>query len=125
MVLDTTVFIDLFRDKKPAKDFFLYTLFPLRTSRIVVMELIYGLKMKKDIKLLLKQLESLHIEITEIDEDLSKEAGRLFETYFHSHGLGVMDAFVAATALVRQEELATHNVKHYRFIKGLKLVTPY
>lgn len=125
MILDTTVFIDLFRDQKIARDFFLRTFSSLRTSRVVVMELIYGLKVKKDIRLLLKQLTAFHIEIIEIDEAISREADKLFEAYFHSHGLGVMDAFVAATALVKQEELVTHNIKHYRFIKELKIVIPY
>lgn len=125
MVLDTTVFIDLFRNQKPAKDFFLNTVASFSTSRIVIMELIYGLKSKKNIHTLLDQLAKLNIEIVEIDEDISKEADALFEEYYHSYGLGVMDSFVAATALVKQDGLATHNIRHYRFIRELKIIIPY
>lgn len=125
MVIDTTVFIDFFRGEKKAEEFLINTNEPFVISRVVLMELIRGLKSKRDIKVLLKQLASLTIEVKELDEEISQTAGSLFEAYYHSHGLGIMDALVAATAFVQKNNLTTHNLKHFNFIKGLKLIKPY
>lgn len=125
MVIDTTVFVDFFRGEKKAEGFLLNTNEPLIISRAVLMELIRGLKSKKDIKILLKQLSSLAIELKELDEAISQTAGSLYQTYYHSNGLGIMDALVAATAIVGKNNLITHNLKHFNFIKDLKLIRPY
>lgn len=125
MVIDTTVFVDFFRGDRKAEEFLINTNEPFIISRVVLMELIRGLKSKKDIKILLRQLTFLTIEVKELDEAISQTAGTLFETYYHSHGLGIMDALVAATAIVEKHNLITHNLKHFNFIKGLKLTRPY
>ena len=72
-----------------------------------------------------KQLKALGIEVLEINENISMIAGDLFEKYYHSHGLGIMDALVAASAIVTKDTLVSHNIKHFTFIKELKLVKPY
>lgn len=125
MVIDTTVFVDFFRGDKKAEEFLFNTNESLIISRVVLLELIRGLKSKKDIKILLKQLASLAIEVKELDEEISQTAGSLFETYYHSYGLGIMDALVAATAIVLKNNLITHNLRHFNFIKNLKISKPY
>lgn len=125
MVIDTTVFVDFFRGEKKAEEYLLNTNEPFIISRVVLMELIRGLKSKKDIKILFGQLASLTIDIKEVDEEISQTAGTLFETYYHSHGLGIMDALVAATAIVQKNNLITHNLRHFSFIRDLKLIKPY
>ena len=125
MIVDTTVFIDLFRDYSPAKQFLISTSEPLKVSRVVLMELIRGLTSRKGIKILLRQMEALGTEVLEINDGISKVAGELFEDYYHAHGLGIMDALVAATAKVYGEKLATHNTKHFKFITGIDLLMPY
>jgi predicted nucleic acid-binding protein len=48
-------------------------------------------------------------------------AGGLYERDFgKSHGVGLADAILAATAEAEKAELKTLNVKHYPMIKGLK-----
>ena len=48
-----------------------------------------------------------------------------FTGYRLSHGLGLVDALIAATALGRGEPLATFNVRHYQAVPGLVTVQPY
>lgn len=125
MVIDTTVFVDFFREKKVASKFLLSTKEPLIISRVVLMELVRGLKSKREIKIMVKQLRALEVEILEINEKISMAAGELFERYYHSHGLGIMDALVAASAIASKEKLVSHNIKHFTFIKELNLIKPY
>lgn len=42
-----------------------------------------------------------------------------------SHGLGLVDALIAATALSLNAPLCTFNVKHFRHIPGLVTERPY
>lgn len=125
MVLDTTVFVDFFRGNNKAERFLSGTNEPFVISRVVLMELIRGLRTKREVKILLRQLASLTVNIEEVNDNISQTAGSLFESYYHSHGLGIMDALVAATAIVAKNTLVTHNIKHFNFIKDLKLLKPY
>ncbi|TSC85345.1 MAG: PilT protein domain protein [Microgenomates group bacterium Gr01-1014_16] len=125
MIVDSTVFIQFFRDNPEARKFFLDTDEQLETSRIVVMEVMAGTKSGALAKKAEKQILELGVKIVELDEDISARGGILFRDYYHTNGIGIMDAFVAATALVHGQKLATHNVKHFKFIKGLDLIVPY
>lgn len=125
MIVDSTIIVDLIRGKEEAKSFIENQNEKLFISRAGAMEMLEGAKTKKDWKTIQKLLESLKIEAIEISESISKSAAGIFENFWHSHGIGVMDSFIAATALVLDEPLVTHNVKHFQFIKGLKIVIPY
>jgi predicted nucleic acid-binding protein len=47
-------------------------------------------------------------------------------TAFHlSHGLGLLDALIAARAVGLSATLCTFNVKHYRVVSGLVTLQPY
>lgn len=55
-----------------------------------------------------------------IDSEIAR-AGRLYKRDFSiSHGVGLADAILAATAEKENAELKTLNVKHYPIIRGLK-----
>jgi hypothetical protein len=125
MVVDTTVWVHLFRKEEKAKDFLLNLKGDILISRITVMEIIYGRKSKTDVSKMWRQFENLGVELIEISEEISEMAGEIFEKHYPTRGIGLLDAFVAATALVRREKLTTHNIKHFRFIKELELVEPY
>ncbi len=124
MIIDSTILVDLVNGKPEARDFLLAHNM-LATSRVNVMELLFGSRSKKELMGFLKQFSALKLEVVEVSESISKLAGRLLEKHVLSHRLGVADALIAATALVREEELATHNIKHFKPIKELNLTVPY
>lgn len=125
MLVDTVVFIDLTRGYKNIPPSFRRTLYGQSTSTINRLELIVGLKTRNEIRAIDRLFKALKIIVLPINEDISKTAEWLVENYFHSHGLGIEDALIAATALANNEELVTRNRKHFQFIPNLKLITPY
>ncbi len=56
-----------------------------------------------------------------IDSPISNTFLHLMETYSLSHKLSLPDAFIAATALIRDIELYTLNTKDFQFVPDLKL----
>lgn len=125
MVIDSTILVDILRGRLEANKFLESTGEKLLISRAGVMEMIRGSRNKRELKAIFKLIDNLRIEIVEISQEISQTAGNIFETYWHSHGIGAMDAFIAATALVFKEKLASHNLKHFKPIKGLSLTVPY
>ena len=49
----------------------------------------------------------------------------LMESFYHSHGLHLADALIAATALEYDLTLYTRNVRHFRMIPRLTISQPY
>jgi predicted nucleic acid-binding protein len=58
------------------------------------------------------------------NEDIARRAYYLVKTYARAHGLGALDALIAATALEEGLTLATRNRKHFQMIGDLKLEVP-
>jgi predicted nucleic acid-binding protein len=59
-----------------------------------------------------------------LNEQISDLAVDLLSRYRLSHGLLIPDALITATAMSANEQFATKNQRHYRFIEGL-LLTSY
>jgi predicted nucleic acid-binding protein len=55
-----------------------------------------------------------------VDAEVGKAGGLYKRDYGKSHGVGLADAILAATAEAENAELKTLNTKHYPMLKGLK-----
>lgn len=89
-------------------------------SAITVAELIKGCGNKIKLAKLNRQIHDflpLHIEI-----EISSGAVQLIQDYHLSHNIGINDAYIAATCLYYNIELATCNTSDYHYIPNLKLV---
>jgi predicted nucleic acid-binding protein len=120
-LLDTTVLVDVGRNKKAAVDL-VSNLPELFISAVSAGELIQGVADKLELKRTKILLESMRI--IEINDRISFDSRELLITYTLSHGLYLMDALIAATALENDLMLLTDNVKHFRFIEGIKVKSP-
>lgn len=89
-------------------------------STISVMELVFGARNKEEVRRIDTALASL--TVYHLSEPISEQALFLMRNYTKSHGLAIPDALIAATAIVKNTDLCTLNVKDFRFIEGLNLV---
>lgn len=88
-------------------------------SAITVAELIKGCGNKVKLVKLNRQIKGfLPIHI---DTSISSIAVQLVRNYHLSHNIGINDAYIAATCLYYNVELATCNISDYYYIRHLNL----
>jgi predicted nucleic acid-binding protein len=120
MLIDTDVLIHYLRGNKNAQNSIGKNI-PFKISVITCMELIQGMKDKRELHLLQKTLKNWSVEIIQINENISTRAMFLVEDYFLSNSLELTDALIAATSLENQEILLTANDKHYKYIPNIQV----
>lgn len=116
---DTTVIIDHLRGDKEATAFL--EEFNPQISIVTVAESIQGAQDKREQALAVKICESLP-EIN-INGRISALAIELMKKFYLSHGLKFLDALIAATTLENRLILVTGNLKHFRYINGLEVIS--
>lgn len=86
-------------------------------SSIVAAELYAGVKGDAEQETL-EDFLSL-FRIVPVDAEIAKTGGLYKRDYGKSHGVGLADAILAATADLEDAELKTLNIKHYPMLQGL------
>ena len=120
ILLDTDVVVDFLRGHNRAVAYLNNHLNEIILSSIVVAELYAGIR--DDEQERLDEFVSL-FPVLPITPEIAKAGGLLKHDYHRSHGVGLADALMAATAIINNAELKTLNRKHYPMLNGLKL--PY
>ena len=116
---DTTVLVEMLRGSKGAKQFLEKSLPEI--SKVTLVELIAGCRNKYDLKIVEKTCGFL--PQIKIDAAISEMAIELISTYHLSHGLLFLDALIAATCIIGKNILVTENIKDFRFIPNLKVIS--
>lgn len=124
-LLDTSIFVDLFRRSAAANR---YIGTRLRSGRLkvhaaVAAELIAGVRNKVELGQL-DELLGLSRMLVPSESDWTL-ALRLCRAHNLSDGTDWVDCLVAATAMRLKVPIATLNDKHFRPIRGLEVVRPY
>ena len=122
MLLDTDVMVDVVRGHPPAGAW-LIGLGPVGLPGLVAMELLQGCQNLTVQRRLEKQLQRYTLHWPTLAD--CQRGYQDFAAYRLSHGLGLLDALIGATAVGLGETLATFNVKHFAVIAGLTTVQPY
>ncbi len=118
IVLDTDVLVDFLRGHRKAVSFVNARSARIILSSIVVAELYAGVKGDAE-QAALQNFISL-FRVVPVTAEIAKAGGLYKRDYGKSHGIGLADAILAATAQAENAELKTLNTKHYPMLKGLK-----
>lgn len=116
---DTTVIIDHLRGDRRATTFL--EEFKPHISIVTIAESIQGAKDKGEQALAVKICSAF--TVFPINGNISALAINLMKKFYLSHGLKFLDALIAATALEEKLILVTDNLKHFKFIKGLEVIS--
>lgn len=117
MLLDTDVLVDFFRGYSKAVAFVKANSSRIILSSVVVAELYAGVRGEAELTII-DNFISL-FRVIPLNVEIAKGGGLYKRAYSKSHGIGLADAIVAATAEIENAELKTLNTKHYPMIKGL------
>jgi len=118
ILLDTDVLVDFFRGHVKAEAFVNTYNARILLSSIVVAELYAGVKGDAE-QITLQEFVSL-FRVVPVSAEIAKVGGLYKRDYGKSHGVGLADAILAATAETENAELKTLNTKHYPMLKDLK-----
>ena len=118
LLMDTDVLIDFLRGHPAAVELVRKEAHRILLPAIVAAELYAGVKGREELAALDRFVGLFRI--VPITSALARAGGLHANKYKKSHGLGLADAIVAATAEAEGAELRTLNVKHYPMFPGLK-----
>ncbi len=116
ILVDTDVLVDFLRGDPRAADFVNACADRILLSAIVVAELYAGVKGEKEMAVLDKFISLF--PVVPISSHVARAAGLFKRSYGRSHGVGLADAIVAATAQAENAELKTFNTKHYPMLEN-------
>lgn len=124
LLLDSDVMIDIIRRHPPARDWArAHAAEMMGLPGLVAMELLQGCRNQDEQRRPEAQLRS-HVMYWPSLGDCER-AYRDYAAFHLSHGLEILDALIAETAVGLGAALATFNGKHYRAIAALQVVEPY
>lgn len=121
LVIDTDVLIDYLRDHEAAAVFLEGCSQPLGLSAISVAELYVGVRDGEERSRLDDFITAF--ETLPVDAPIAIQAGLWRRHYGRSHGTGLADALIAASASAAQATLVTLNRKHFPMLANV--IVPY
>ena len=123
-LLDTTIVIDFLRDHTPAVTWLRQNgAATLALAGFVALEVLQGARNKSELLLLRKELQKFPL-CWPSDEDCN-QALATYSTLYLSHGVSILDALIAHTAIGTDACLLTLNEKHFKPISSLRFQKPY
>ena len=120
MVIDTDVIIWYLRGNTKAFEL-IENAETFSISVVTYMELVQGMRNKKELNTLRQALHAWNSKILYISEEISAKAMFAVEQHFLSHSMQLADALIGATAITYGLALVTGNDKHYKVMKEIQL----
>ena len=112
LFVDTCILIDYSKDRISISD---EDKKELCINSVVQLEFLVGAFNKKELREFNKILKNL--KIANVDQDILNLSVELMNQYGLSHGMGVYDSIIAATCMIYDLPLWTHNKKDFRFLE--------
>lgn len=121
LLLDTCILIDHLRDHPPAIDYVQSLPAEPLISAVTVAEVYVGIRNRAEARRL-EMLVELFVVLA-VDADIARRGGGLRRRFARSHGTGLLDALIAATAQVHGTRLVTRNARHFPMLEDI--LVPY
>jgi predicted nucleic acid-binding protein len=121
LLVDTDVLVEYLRGRNEAGQWLESQGADLVVSAITVAELFAGAMGEREGQILDRFLVAL--DVLPVTEEVGRLAGRYRREYGPSHGTGLADALIAATAVVNHASLVTFNHRHFSMLPAV--VVPY
>lgn len=121
LLFDTDVLIDYLRGVQEAVAYLESRQEVLLVSAITVAELYAGVREGQERTALGAFVGAF--EVLPLDQTIAEKGGLLRRDYGKSHGTGLADALIAATAELQRATLVTRNHKHFPMLKHVQV--PY
>lgn len=121
LLIDTDVLIDYLTGQEDAVAFLESLLQPMFISSITVAELYSGVRDGKERVILDDFIEAFGV--VPLTADIAQKGGLYRRDFGKSHGVGLADSVIAATAEAINVTLVTLNQKHYPMVTNLLI--PY
>jgi predicted nucleic acid-binding protein len=90
-------------------------------SAVTYMELVQGMKNKRELQIMKKMINSLGVKVLPITPQITNDAIELVEKFYLSGSMELADALIAATCKAYANTLFTSNDKHYKVVDGLDI----
>ena len=123
VLLDTDVMVDIRRGFEPAMQWFAGLQDHPALSVITVLELLHGCRNRQEQNTLEQMVQ--RIPVIHLDETACERALEYFRFFHLSHGIGILDSLIAATAATKGFVLCSFNARHYQMLPGLQAIQPY
>ncbi len=122
LLLDTDVAVEYLRGRPEAVAWLEARGERLLLSVITVAELHAGLRGQEE----RRRIETflLGFELVPVSPEIARQGGRYRREYRPSHGTGLADALIAATASARDAPLTTFNTKHFPMLEDVRVPYP-
>ncbi len=120
-LFDTDVLIEYLRGKDEAQAYIDNISDAVYMSSITMAELYAGVRKGEELKKLEIFIETF--EVTNLNKSIAKIGGLYRNQYKPSHGMGLADALIAATAKEIDAQLITFNTKHFPMLTDV--IKPY
>ena len=121
MLFDTDILIEYLRGKDEAKAYIDNIKDVIYISSITMAELYAGVRKGNESKKLEIFIETF--EVISLNKNIAKTGGLYRNQYKPSHGTGLADALIAATAKEIGAQVVTFNSKHFPMLNDI--VEPY
>lgn len=121
ILVDTDVIIDYLKGYHLAKSFLSHKYKNRYISAMTIAELFVGVRNEQEQAMLEVLLSSF--EVVNIDKKIAAIGGMYRKQYGKTHGVGLADAIIAASAESIDAQLVTLNKKHYPMFSNL--IVPY
>ncbi len=116
LLLDTDVLVDYLRGREEAAAYLEAVSESLLISAISVAELYAGVREGDERRRLAQFLGAF--AIIHLDAEIAQKGGIYRRDYGPSHGVGLADALIAATAVLHQAQLVTLNARHFPMVEA-------